>query len=133
MLPQAFLSLFNYPTYFIDKYTLMLNNSNGINDGVYLYRIWFNEFLGGIYYCNKSSWLKKIIWVLGGWLAIWCINVFRISFLIISTDKHWPMPLGFDHHTWFNILAYILIFVLIYFYDRSTKNLFLKSYTPQHS
>ena len=48
---------------------------------------------------NKSSWLKKIIWVLGGWLAIWCINVFRISFLMISTDKHWDMPLGLKHHT----------------------------------
>jgi len=91
------------------------------------------SFWAAFIIANKSSWLEKIIWVLGGWLAICCINVFRISLLIISQDKHWPMPLGFDHHTWFNIFAYILIFVLIYFYDRSTKNLFLKSNTPKHS
>jgi exosortase/archaeosortase family protein len=70
---------------------------------------------------NKGSWKKKFLWVVSGWIAIWCINVVRLSLLILAINKNWQMPLGLDHHTWFTIAAYILIFILIYFYDRSSK------------
>jgi hypothetical protein len=36
-------------------------------------------------------------------------------------DKGWPMPLGIDHHTWFNIFAYGLIFLMIWMYDRAFR------------
>jgi len=69
---------------------------------------------------NKGTWLKKLKWIFGGLFLIWLINVARISMLLLSINNHWAFPF-FDHHTWFNIFAYLLIFILIYFYDKSGK------------
>lgn len=68
---------------------------------------------------NKGRWVKKMIWVVGGLLALWFINTIRITLVLVAINKGWPMPLGIDHHTWFNICAYLLIFLMIWLYDRS--------------
>jgi exosortase/archaeosortase family protein len=72
---------------------------------------------------NKGKLLKKILWVIFGVLALWFINVIRITLFLVAINKGWPMPLGIDHHTWFNIFAYALIFLMIWRYDRSFKKL----------
>jgi exosortase/archaeosortase family protein len=72
---------------------------------------------------NKGRWVKKLIWVVGGLLALWFINTVRITLVLVAINKGWPMPLGIDHHTWFNICAYLLIFLMIWLYDRSFKRL----------
>ncbi len=99
----------------------MLNNANGIRMVYSCIGYGVMSFWAAFIIANTGNMLKKIKWILAGWFAIWCINVLRISLLIISQDKHWPMPLGFDHHTWFNIFAYLLILIMIYFFDRSSK------------
>jgi exosortase/archaeosortase family protein len=70
-------------------------------------------------FANAVTIKKKIVWIFGGCLLIWIINVLRISILLIAVNKHWKNSSNIDHHTLFNIAAYILIFVLIYFFDRS--------------
>lgn len=70
---------------------------------------------------NKGKFLKKTLWVLGGLLGLWLINTIRIALFLLAINKGWPMPLGIDHHTWFTIFAYLLIFILIFFYDRSLR------------
>jgi exosortase/archaeosortase family protein len=64
---------------------------------------------------------KKIIWAVGGVLLLFIINDIRITLFLTSINKGWPMPLGIDHHTWFNIFAYIAIFVMIYFFEKMLK------------
>ncbi|MDP4285510.1 MAG: exosortase/archaeosortase family protein [Bacteroidota bacterium] len=70
---------------------------------------------------NKGKWLKKTLWIVCGVLALWLINAIRITLFLTSVNKGWPMPLGIDHHTWFNIFAYLLIFFMIWLYDKSLK------------
>lgn len=70
---------------------------------------------------NKGTWLKKTYWVLGGILAIWIINVTRISLFLISVNNNTKMPLGMDNHDFFDVLAYIAIFGLMFLYDRSGR------------
>lgn len=72
---------------------------------------------------NAGTFRKKTKWIVGGLLMLWLINVIRITLFLLAINKGWPMPLGLDHHTWFNIFAYLLIFILIIFYDRSAKKL----------
>lgn len=54
---------------------------------------------------------------------LWLINVLRISLLLIAFDKHWSIPFNMDHHTLFNIVAYILIFGMIWFFDKQQKKI----------
>lgn len=70
---------------------------------------------------NKGTLLEKFTWIAGGLFGLWVINVTRITLFLIALNKGWPMPLGLDHHTWFNIFAYGLIALLIYLYDKRMK------------
>jgi len=74
-------------------------------------------------FANAGSWVKKTKWILGGLLLIWCINVARISLLLVAINKQWQPVLHFDHHTLFNIATYSAIFIMIYFFSRSDKDL----------
>jgi exosortase/archaeosortase family protein len=121
---KAVLSLFNINTDFRDRYTLMAAHG-GIRMVYTCIGYGVMSFWAAFVFANKGSWKRKTIWIIGGLFALWLINVLRISLLIVALDKKWPMPLGLDHHTWFNIVAYLLIFLMIYLYDRSS-NEFLK-------
>jgi len=70
---------------------------------------------------NKGNFSKKLVWIICGVLGLWFINVIRITLFLTSINKGWPMPLGIDHHTWFNIFAYGLIFLMIWMYDRAFR------------
>ncbi len=70
---------------------------------------------------NKGGWVKKLIWLMGGMLCIWLINVVRIGLVLIGNNEKREMFFGLDNHTFFNICAYVAVFVLIYFYDKSFK------------
>jgi len=67
---------------------------------------------------NTMALKKKLLWMVGGVLALWAINVIRISMFLIAINKNSTMPFGIDHHTWFNIVAYGFIFLMIYFFNR---------------
>lgn len=116
---KALLSLFNFNTAFKDKYTLV-SSHGGIRMVYTCIGYGVMSFWAAFIFANKGSLQKKIVWIIGGLFVLWLINVLRISLLIVAINKNWAMPLGWDHHTWFNIIAYLFIFLMIYLYDRST-------------
>ncbi len=75
---------------------------------------------------NKIHVKKKIFWLLGGLIFLWVINVCRIGLFLVSINKGWSMPFGLDHHTWFNIAAYMAIFIMIYFFEKSNNKTAIK-------
>jgi exosortase/archaeosortase family protein len=85
---------------------------NCVGYGVY-------SFWAAYILANTCEWKKKLLWVAGGLLLLWLINVVRITLFLVAINKGWPMPLGIDHHTWFNILAYAAIFILMYFFEQT--------------
>lgn len=119
--PAFILSLFGIGTHEEPGFLLRFNGGRGViiayscvGYGVYSFWIAFVA-------ANKGKIWKKIRWAVAGVFALWFINVIRITLFITAINKGWPMPLGIDHHTWFNIFAYALIVVLIILYDRSFK------------
>lgn len=70
---------------------------------------------------NRTTLALKLKWLFGGLFLIWFINVTRVCLILISNDSKWPSVSNLDHHTMFNISAYLLIFILIYFYTKSEK------------
>jgi exosortase/archaeosortase family protein len=72
---------------------------------------------------NSTGKLKaKVAWAIGGVLSIWFINCLRIALLLISIDRSWPQSTFIDHHTLFNIAAYLCIVGLMYFHSRQNKH-----------
>ncbi len=116
------LSLFNIHTIKESGYMLRIRGGRGIiiamscvGYGVYSFWIAFVA-------ANTGRVWKKIRWIAGGLLVLWTVNVTRITLFLLAINKGWPMPLGIDHHTWFNIAAYTMIIIFIVLYDRSSGN-----------
>ena len=71
-----------------------------------------------------EGWKKKLTWCLGGLAAICFINSIRIAFILMAYENKWQMVTSLDHHTAFNVLAYVLIFFMIYLFYRRDKKEF---------
>lgn len=71
---------------------------------------------------NRATWKTKAAWILGGSLLLCTINLVRVSLLLVALNRGWPIPFGWDHHTWFNIVCYGVIFGMIYCFDRTARN-----------
>ena len=80
------------------------------------------SFWAAFVLANKARIINKIVWIVFGWLIIWIINCIRVIMLLSVLQHQWPISTFLDHHTLFNILSYILIFVLIYAFIKQEKD-----------
>ena len=118
---ELILWIFHIPTEIQPGYLIRFTGERGViiardcvGFGVYSFWIAFVS-------ANRGEFWKKFKWILFGVLGLWFINVIRITLFLTSINQGWPMPFGLDHHTWFNIFAYLLIFFMIWWYDKSFK------------
>ena len=115
------LSLLGYSTYLPDIYTLKMVKGRGVHIGYDCIGYGVLIFWMAFVLANKGTWKSKLLWIAGGSFIIWMVNVFRVSILLISINKNRPLPFNLEHHTLFNILAYLFIFLLIFMFDRKQK------------
>lgn len=119
---KALLSLWGYPSYFRDSYTLGLTSGEAVRMVYSCIGYGVMSFWAAFVFANRGPFVKKAVWIAGGLIGLWAINVGRMALLLLASKNRWSIPFGWDHHTWFNIAAYVLIFGMIYLYDRSLKN-----------
>ncbi len=120
---QLVVKLFGYNSLKEEHFILRIANGRGviISQGCVGYGVM--SFWCAFILSSQHNFTRKTIWCISGLLIIWMINVIRIGLFLIAINKGWKMPLGIDHHTWFNIFAYTAIFLMIFFYEKSiTKN-----------
>jgi len=115
------LSLFHIPTEKEPGFTIRFVNGNGVHIAMDCVGYGVYSFWVAFVVANKGTFKRKLFWIVGGLLGLWFINVLRITLYLTSLNRGWDMPFGIDHHTWFNIFAYLLIFFMIWIYDRSLK------------
>ncbi|HEV7330120.1 MAG TPA: hypothetical protein VGN63_03695 [Flavisolibacter sp.] len=119
---RSLLFLFGIPTVFLDEFTIGIPGGRSVKMVYSCIGYGVLSFWIAFVFANGGSWQKKAAWMAGGCLALCGINIGRIGLLLVAINKGWPIPLGWDHHTWFNIVAYGLIFTLIYFWHRTGKS-----------
>jgi exosortase/archaeosortase family protein len=114
----SLLKLFGYDTYTLDNFIIRLSGGKGVRiahdcAGHGIISFW------AAYVISIDLHIKpKLFWLIAGLFVLWFINVLRISLLILALNLNWPMPLGVDHHTWFNIISYLFIFAMILLLER---------------
>lgn len=120
------LSLCNVATHTEPGFLIRINGGRGVfiamdcvGYGVYSFWIAFVA-------ANTGTLPRKITWIISGLLILWLINVIRITLFLVAINKGWPMPLGIGHHTWFTLVAYGMIFIFIWCYDKTSENKILK-------
>lgn len=118
---KFFLLLFGYTCIIPDGYHIQILDGKGVQLIYACLGVGVLSFWLAFVVANRGVFLKKLIWVIGGMIFIWLINIIRICLFLISVNKQQKMPLGLDNHTFFNALAYAAVFVMIFFYDRSFR------------
>ena len=118
---QGVLYLLGFHAYRPDQHLLVLPDGTAVRMVYACLGYGIMSFWAAFVLANKGTWKKKAAWIVGGLLAIWLINISRVSTLLLANSKHKTMPFGLDNHTWFNVCAYIMVFVMIWLYDRSFK------------
>jgi exosortase/archaeosortase family protein len=118
---RQLLHVFGFNTYLKDIYTIKLQNGLGVHIGYDCIGYGVMIFWVSFIFANNGSWISKAKWITGGLVAIWFVNVGRIALLLVAINKKWPSPFNLDNHTLFNIVAYTVIFSMIYLFDRLQK------------
>lgn len=118
---KLFVSFFNIETVRTDEYVLRIPNANGIRIVYSCLGFGVMAFWTAYIVATAAKMLQKIRWLFIGLLLIWIINVVRISMVLVAGYKGWKFPLGFDHHTWFNIIAYLAIFLMMFLFENNIK------------
>ncbi|HMJ47544.1 MAG TPA: hypothetical protein VK498_09450 [Ferruginibacter sp.] len=116
---QWLLSLFGDDTYYQNEYVLSQVNGRGVKLVYSCLGLGVMSFWIAFITASVSFLKRKIIWILSGLFVIWLINIIRISLLLVSLNHSWKMPFGIDHHTWFNIVAYGVIFLMMYLFSKA--------------
>ena len=118
---KLLLAIFGYTTFMDGMYTVRMQGGYGVHLVYSCLGIGVMSFWTAFIFANKVRWQKKIKWTVVGLVAIFFINVMRVSLLLVAVNSKWSNPLNLDNHFLFNIAAYILIFIMIYLFDRSEK------------
>ena len=118
---NLFVSFFNIETVRIDEYILRIPNANGIRIVYSCLGFGVMSFWTAYTLATHAFVSKKIIWLFIGLFSLWIINVLRISMVLLSGYRGWNFPLSLDHHTWFNIVAYLFIFIMMLIFEKNIK------------
>jgi len=116
---QFFLSLFHFDAYI--EGTQIIRSSNAAVE------VWFpclglgiSSFWVAFVVAHKISMKNKFLWCIAGLSVIWFINCWRIALLLLALDKKWYSDSIIDHHTAFNIIAYVAIGFMIFSFVKKT-------------
>ena len=115
---KVLLSLYGYETYMESPVLIRMVDGSAVQLVYKCLGYGVTSFWLAFVFANDGRRTRKLGWMLGGAMLLWVINVIRISLVLLATSKHWAIPLGWDHHTWFNIAAYGMIFLMIWLYDK---------------
>ena len=118
---KLFLSIINVNTTIESEFVLRATPHSGIKLvfgclGIAVYSFWIAYIVASI-----ATIKKKLAWLFIGLFLLWGINVVRIGLVLLALINKWVFPFGLDQHTWFNIVAYLFIFILIFFFEKSVK------------
>ena len=62
---------------------------------------------------HKASWQYKLKWCITGLSIIIVLNIVRITLIAVANHYHWLAITQLEPHATFNIVSYIILFILI--------------------
>lgn len=120
---RGILALFGIETYRAPDYVVRITNGTGVKIAYDCVGYGVMSFWIAFVVSSASTFKRAFLWILFGILLLYLINVMRITLLLLAYNRQWAIPLGIDHHTWFNIFAYGAIFTMIYFFNKQDKRI----------
>ncbi|MBW7953081.1 MAG: hypothetical protein H3C56_11160, partial [Chitinophagaceae bacterium] len=70
---------------------------------------------------NKGKFWFKTKWLISGLIIIFITNVLRVVVLLIALQKKMFKPFTLDHHTFYNIVAYLIVIGMMLLFLKQLK------------
>lgn len=118
---EFFLTVMGYNMEMVDEYKVRIAGGRGVRMVYSCLGIGVTSFWVAFMIANDTGLRKKLFFILFGSVFIFLINVARVMLLLITTNEGRPMPFGLEHHTFFTIVSYGFIILLIILFDISEK------------
>lgn len=123
---KVFVGLLGFETYTLPNFIIRIVDGTGVRIAYDCVGYGVMCFWTALVIAYDLKWKQTFKWIASGLFVLWFINILRIGLLLIAYNKSWGMPLEIDHHTWFNIVAYIAIFTMMYLLDKKNKSISTK-------
>jgi exosortase/archaeosortase family protein len=104
-------------TYVVTPYTLKVLNGPSVRMGYTCIGLENMSFWLAFVVSHSADISKKVIACLAGIFIIWLINCLRVTFLLMALNAGMNINRFTDHHTIYNIIAYLLIALMIYVFN----------------
>jgi len=116
---KYFIESLSYTANVHDQYFIQINKKSQVQLvysclGFDIISFWVSFILS-----NLGGFLFKTLWLIGGITALTILNILRLSLILICNYWNYPSLLPFNHHTTYNVISYLVIFLLIWRYLKS--------------
>jgi exosortase/archaeosortase family protein len=116
-------SLFDVTAYLVSDSRIKIEGSSGLFMAWSCCGLEIMSFWAAFALADTTNRRMKVYWVFGGLLCIWFINCIRVTILLIAVKNNWPSIGTLRHHDTFNIVAYSLVFLMMFvYYLKNKKN-----------
>jgi exosortase/archaeosortase family protein len=115
------MGLLGYDMYLPTPYILKIKNGAGVHLVYTCLGYAVLSFWIAFVIANKAKLWFKIKWLLGGVALIIFINILRVCILIIALQKKMFKPFTLDHHTFYNIVAYSFVILLMLLFVKQLR------------
>lgn len=117
-LGSALAALFGVPSRLLGGAVLEVENGGQLRMAWACCGLEIMSFWAAFALADTTPWRKKIVWCLGGVLAIALINSVRVALLVAAKQHRWEDLLQMDQHELFNYAGYIMVLLLMFVYYR---------------
>lgn len=115
----AFLEVSGYPSRIDGEYKVRIVNGYGVKVVYSCLAIGIISFWIAFIGADENSIKRKIVFILVGVLAIFLINTTRLALLVIAANSTGKSSFISNHHTFFNVVSYGIVLLLMYIYSRA--------------
>lgn len=118
---KGMMSVLGFETNIVSEYVIRIKGGYGVQLVYSCLGYGILSFWIAFIIANKGTKIFKTKWLLIGCFIILFSNMSRITILLISNQKKWFKPFNLDHHTFYNIIAYIIVIIMIFLFLKDAK------------
>jgi len=118
---KAIMNIIGFETNIVSEFVIRIKDGHGVQLVYSCLGYGVLSFWIAFVVANTGTKLFKAKWLALGCSIILLSNMLRIVVLLIANQKKWVKPFSLDHHTFYNIIAYILVCILILFFVKAVR------------
>jgi exosortase/archaeosortase family protein len=118
---KGLMSILGYDTNIISEFVIRIKGGYGVQLVYSCLGYGILSFWIAFVLANTGRISFKLKWLATGCSIILFSNMIRITILLIANDKKWYKPFSLDHHTFYNIIAYMIVIGMIFWFLKAVK------------